>query len=118
MKVALDHRYSPAIAAQLRSREHDVIAAVERGWNELADEALLELCTSDGRVLLTNDVADLVVLVRRWSLEGRSHAGLVFTSDRSLPRGRRTIGRYVDALDGLMAANPADDAFTDRVHWL
>lgn len=79
---------------------------------------MLALCAAEGRALLTNNVADFTVIVRRCALEGRSHTGLIFTSDASLPRGRNTIGTYVSALQGLMRANPGENAFADRVHWL
>ncbi len=118
MRLLLDHHYSPEIARRLRKRGHDVLAAMERRWEGEDDEALLTLCAGEQRALLTNNVRDFTVLARNWATGGRPHAGLVFTSDASLPRGRRTIGRYVSALDALLAANPGDDAFTDRVSWL
>ena len=118
MKLALDHHYSPTIAARLRHKGHDVVAAIERGWECEADEALLALCHEEQRSLLTNNVADFVVLARRWAAEGRSHAGLVFTSDASMPRSRTTIGRYVRALDRLLRTAPGDDVLFDQVHWL
>jgi len=110
--------YSPQIAVQLRKRRCDVVAVIERGWEHEDDEPLLALCAGETRALLTNNVADFTVIARRWALEGRQHAGLIFTSDASLPRGRHTIGRYVTALQALVRANPADNAFIDRVHWL
>lgn len=118
MKLALDHHYSPAIAAQLRADSHDVVAAIDMGWETEDDESLLMLCHGEQRVLLTNNVADFVTIVRRWALEGRSHSGLVFTSDASLPRGRSTIGTYVALLEELLDSNVRADAFVDRVHWL
>lgn len=118
MRLLLDHHYSPEIARRLRRRRHDVVAAVERGWHGEDDETLLALCVEVSRALLTNNVRDFTAIARRWAADGRSHAGLLFTSDSSLPRGRRTIGRYVSALNALLAANPGDGAFADRVHWL
>lgn len=118
MKLALDHHYSPKIAEQLRERGHDVVAVSERGWELEADDALLELCRGDHRGLLTNNVADFAVMARHWAAEGRSHAGIVFTSDTSMPRSRQTIGRYVQALDRLLRALPAEDALVDQVRWL
>ena len=50
--------------------------------------------------------------------EGRSHAGLVFTSDASLPRTRATIGTYVGLLADLLSDNLDAGAFTGRIHWL
>ena len=118
MKLALDHHYSTRIAVQLRRRRCDVIAAVERGWEQEDDETLLGLCGDEQRALVTNNVADFTVIARRWAVEDRHHAGLIFTSDTSLPRGRNTIGRYVDLLQSVIRAHPGDDAFIDRVHWL
>jgi hypothetical protein len=68
--------------------------------------------------LLTNNVADFVVIARRWQTESRAHHGLIFTSDGGLPRIRDTVGLYVDALTVLMRNNRRDDSFVDRVHWL
>lgn len=118
MRLALDYHYSPQIAEALRDRGFDVIAVAERGWQEEDDEPLLTLCGSEQRALVTNNVGDFAPLARAWALEGRSHSGLIFTSDASLPRTRNTIGRYVDALAALAGANPKNDSFTDRIHWL
>ncbi len=118
VKLALDHHYSPAIAVRLRERGHDVSAAIERDWQTEGDETLLEICASEQRTLLTNNVGDFAVIAGRWVIEGRQHYGLIFTSDASMPRGRRSIGSYVDALDKLLGANLSEAAFTDRTHWL
>ena len=118
MKLALDHHYSPQIAVQLRKRRCDVIAVLERGWEQEDDETLLALCHNEQRGLVTNNVSDFTVIARRWALEGRHHAGLIFTSDASLPRGRNTIGLYVTAIQGLIRTNPGDETFVDRIHWL
>jgi hypothetical protein len=94
------------------------VAALERGWHALDDGELLDACRGESRGLLTTNVADFAVLARNLAADGRSHHGLVFTSDGSLPRTLATIGRYVDLLDALMQANPDADALVDRIEWL
>lgn len=118
MKLVIDHHYSPLLAQHLRERGHDVVTAGEHGWEADDDEPLVDLCATDCRALLTNNVADFAVIARQWQSQGRSHYGLIYTSDQSMPRSRKTIGRYVELLAFLMADNPGDDGFIDRVHWL
>lgn len=118
VRLALDHHYSRIIAEELRTKGHDVVAAVERGCDREADEPLLALCATERRALLTNNVADFIAIARRWSAQGQQHAGLIFTSDASLPRTCGTIGTYLMLLDELLAQHPAQDGFADRVHWL
>ena len=118
MRLALDNHYSPAIAVRLREAGHDVVAAVERGWEREDDERILAICAEEARALMTNDVADLTAISRRWAADGRTHSGLIFTSDASVPRGRATIGRFVGTLDALLTLHPGEDALKDRVHWL
>jgi hypothetical protein len=118
VRLTLDHHYSHLIASELRERGHDVDAVNERGWHQLDDEHLLDRCAAEERSLLTNDVGDFIVIAQRWAGAGRHHAGLVFTSDASLPRTRATIGTYVDLLEELLITHPAASAFIDRMHWL
>ncbi len=118
MKLALDHHFTTRIAVGLREGGHDVVAAVEVGWEELEDPALLEQCVDDGRALLTNNARDFVPIVRERAAEGRSHLGLILTSDSRAARSMDHTGHYLDALDVLLAEHPADEAFVDRVHWL
>lgn len=117
MRLALDHHYSTKIADQLRARGHDVVAAVERGWHLEEDESLLALCHGEQRTLLTNNVADFAFIARQWAAEGRSHSGLIFTSDAAMPRSRNTIGRYVTALDEVLISQRGTYAL-DQVRWL
>jgi len=118
VKIALDHHYSPVIAEQLRRRGYDAVAAVERGWEREDDEPLLAICAAEQRALVTNNVSDFTTIARQWATQGRSHTGLIFTSDASLPRTRATIGKYVQLHDTLVSEYEHANAFVDRVHWL
>lgn len=114
----LDHHYPTAIAHEFRLSGRDVGTAVERGWHREPDEALLRLCAGEQRTLLTSNVGDFMAIVRNWSVSGQHHAGLIFTSDASLPRTHAAIGRYVQLLEALLHDYPDSDEFVDRIHWL
>jgi hypothetical protein len=118
VNLALDHHYPTAIAEQLRTMGHDAVAAVERGWHREPDETLLALCVAEQRTLLTNNVGDFMTIVRSWAVQGRQNAGLVFTSDASLPRNHATIGKYTKLLDALLREHPKPEDLVDRIHWL
>jgi hypothetical protein len=65
------------IAEPLRNLGHDVRAiAEERELDGLADEQLLELATTEARVMITFDAKDFTVIARRWAETGRAHTGL------------------------------------------
>jgi hypothetical protein len=70
------------------------------------------------RGLLTNNARDFLRLVARWAAAGDNHCGLLLTSDTSLPRAENAIGRYVEVLSALMAANPEARAMVNQVRWL
>jgi hypothetical protein len=47
----------------------------ERALDGFADEELLALAVAEGRVLVTFDVKDFPIILRRWAEAERSHAG-------------------------------------------
>jgi len=118
VKLLLDEHYAPAIAQQLRSTGHTADSVLGVGLAGADDHALLEFCERESYALLTNNVRDFVPLARQWAADGREHAGLVFTSDASLPRHSGTIGQFVTLLSALMAENPADRTLANQVLWL
>lgn len=77
MRLLLDaHISGRRMAGALRERGHDVRAVdEERGLDGWADERILGLATEEGRILVTFDVKDFPVIVRRWAEAGRRHAG-------------------------------------------
>ncbi len=118
MRHAVNHRYPRLIAVGLRDRGNDVRGVSELGWQSEEDEPLLARCSGEGLALVTNIVVDFVAIAQRWADEGRVHAGLVFTSDARWPRRRDMIGRFVDALDELLAGNAGTASLAGRIHWL
>lgn len=87
MRLLLDADLSPrGIAAPLRDAGHDVLALAEdTSFDGLPDPQVLELATSEQRVLITRNSRDFVPLARQWAEAGRSHAGiiLIWTLDHS-----------------------------------
>lgn len=119
MRLCLDEHYSPQIAEELRRAGHDVTSVKERPeLVGLSDSELLAAADAEQRTLLTENVQDFAPLIALRAANGVSHYGIVYTSPESMPRAKATIGAYVRALAALLAGNPADDAFADRVHWL
>jgi hypothetical protein len=109
--------WTPAIAAQLRARGHDVEAVASRSdLVKAADSTLLAVARTEGRAVVTENVADF----RRWAAEaiaqGDGHAGIVLTVPTRYPRsGNRAIGRVVEALVALLEA---DMDLTNEEVWL
>ena len=119
MRLLLDEHCSPEIARQLRRRRRDVVSVSERDdLVGLSDEELLRRATAEGRALLTNDVDDFTVVLTRLATVGEGHFGVLFTSDRRMPRTRESIGMFVRVLGEFLRENPSEDAFRNRVRWL
>ena len=73
---------------------------------------------AEERAIVTNNVSDFMPLVHEALQTGSTFNGVIFTSDRSLPRSRNTIGTFIDLLDTLLNQRPADDGPSGQVHWL
>lgn len=105
MKLLLNAMWPPEIADQLRHRGHDVVAVVERPeLRDAADEVIFSAAMAEGRAILTEDAAGFRILAAEELAQGRSHPGLILTSNRRFPRSDpRTVGRLVTALDELLS---------------
>ncbi len=104
--------YAPEIARKLRDKAQDVTAVSEEpDLAGCSDEDLITEALTARQVILTNNVGDFVRLAM--TVE---HYGMLFTSDRSLPRSRQTIGLYVEILSGFMNQHKKDG--TLRGQWL
>ena len=59
MKALLDEQLSPQIATLLRAAGYDVIAVVDRpDLIGRSDSEVLEIATSEGRSVVTNNIKD------------------------------------------------------------
>lgn len=121
MKLLLDAMFSPIVAAQLREREWDVIAVIADPQRYAArDVEVLAWALDEERALVTDDVADFMPIHAAYGSAGRTHAGLIFTSNRRFPRSQpSTLGALVTALDRFLRETaPALDRASGFVHWL
>jgi endonuclease/exonuclease/phosphatase family metal-dependent hydrolase len=119
VRLLLDEHYSPTIAEELRKAGHDVVSVQETdNLRGLDDRELWVRASAERRALMTENVADFMALVREAAAQGDRHLGVVFTSPRSMPRGVRTIGLYVDVLNAFLREHPGEDALLDQVAWL
>jgi Protein of unknown function DUF82. len=87
LRLLLDANLSPRrIAARLREAGHDVLALAEDpSFEGLPDPEVLQLATSERRILVTRNSRDFAPLAREWAEAQRPHAGLIliWTLDHS-----------------------------------
>lgn len=113
----LDEMHAPSVAEALRADGHDVVAvAAVPGLRGIADEDLLIHAAGEGFVIVTENVVEFAAIAARWATEGRSHAGLVFTSPKRFNRATRAYpGNLVVALRNLLSEPPD---LTSGTWWL
>jgi hypothetical protein len=116
--LVLDNHYPAVVATRLCEAGFHVATAHELECADFDDEQLLEECTRTGRTLLSNNAVDFIPIARQWQAQGRSHSGIVLTSDATFPRHRAAVGALISALTALMSAHDGDEALADRVIWL
>lgn len=117
LKLLLDEMWPPEIATQLQRRGHDAAAVAQRPeLRGQPDGVVFTVAQAEGRTIVTENVADFRPLAAYALQQGRSHSGLIFTSNRRFPRhDRRIAGRLVSALEELLSEGPEA---TNLEYWL
>jgi hypothetical protein len=117
VKLLLDEMWSPEVAIQLRRRGHDVVAVAERPeLRGQPDAVIFATARTEDRTIVTENVADYRPIAVSELQQGRSHFGLILTSNRRFPRNDpRTAGRLVTALNELLSREPE---LTNSEYWL
>ena len=85
MKLYFDEHVHPLVAATLRERGIDCLTTQEAGNLGRTDEDQLRYASEQGRILVTFDRRDFLMLARQWAVTGRSHAGLILSAQCALP---------------------------------
>ncbi len=116
MRLFLDaHISGPRIARALRKTGHDVRAAdEERQLDGLTDEELLTIAAAEERVMVTFDVKDFPVIIRRWAEAGRAHAGCAIVV--GIDHGE--FGAILETIAAELAARPDKGGWTNLALFL
>jgi hypothetical protein len=117
LRILLDEMWSAEIAVQLRRRGHDVVAITERPeLRGQPDAVIFATAQREGRAIVTENVIDFRPQAAIELQFGRSHAGLIFTSNRRFPRHNpSTAGHLVTALHVLLSSGLE---LKNIEHWL
>jgi hypothetical protein len=120
LKLLLDEMVSPKIARELRGRDFDVqaIKGDRPDLEAVADREIVRRIAAEQRALVTNDVLDFQLIHNQMLAAGEEHYGLIFTSDSTMPRNKRSIPLWVRALEKVLTVHPASDALKNRVRHL
>lgn len=124
MKVLLDEMWSPAIAIQLRLRDHDVVAITEPSQTSryagISDDEVFVKAQEDGRAIVTDNISDYEQARAGWESRGQPHQGVIYALNPPFDRNRgdAVIGQMVRALDHFLASSEARVEPFDRAHYL
>ena len=99
-----------AVAAALRKLGVDAVSTPEVGRLAKSDESQLEWAATEGRALVTFNVAHFATLHADWLAQGRHHAGIVVSAQRPIGDLLRRLQHLSATLDG--------DAMRDRLEFL
>ncbi|MHB0875513.1 MAG: DUF5615 family PIN-like protein [Anaerolineae bacterium] len=118
MRLLLDSHLPRALAEQLRHRQMDCLALaewLEGAYLDATDDALLEACLQEQRILVSGDCRTLPPMLKEWAESGRHHGGVVLIDGRGL---RLTdVGALLRALLQLAETLGRDD-WADRTVYL
>lgn len=102
-RLLLDEMFSPRIADELTHRGYDCRSvAADPLLRQRPDDALLAAAVAERRTLVTNNVVDFERLRRDRMADAADVPPLIYTSDSTVPRDRRFVGRLVEALDAAL----------------
>ncbi len=110
-RLLLDEHYSEEIAAQLRGRGHDVVAAVsDPDLRGASDPEVFRWSAHVGRRIVTENVKDSRPLLLRGTAAGEPTAPLLLVPPRRFPRGRGSrAASILTALDDWLVRPDVDE---------
>lgn len=116
MRALLDEQLSPQIAAVLRERGHDVVAAGDRAdLTGRSDRVLLEVASAEQRAVVTNNIKDFRPLAAERLARGQGHGGLILLLSKRT-RTRALVERLANAIEAVLRAHP--DGLDSSERWI
>jgi hypothetical protein len=120
LRLLLDEHISPMVASGLRRRDRALTVHSMAAWEAGSflgqdDAACLRAAARQGLTLVTYDRRTIPPLLKAWSEEGRSHAGVIFVDEKTISPAE--IGALVRALTALVKEARIWD-WTNRVCFL
>lgn len=114
MRLLLDEMYPSSITRELQARGHDVVSVHDAPGRGTADEDVLDYARGQERAVVTENVRDYRPLAEALLAPGRSHGGLVLTTEKRSPRNNP--GALIAALDQLLKSTAEQPVDSER--WL
>ncbi|MEJ7762269.1 MAG: DUF5615 family PIN-like protein [Thermomicrobiales bacterium] len=109
------HVSGQAVGTALAARGHDIRALDSMvGFEGLGDPDVLAFAASEGRILVTANIKDLVRPALRLERADRSHAGLVLVPSSV---GNEDFGILITGIHAVLGVTTQDERI-DRVMWL
>jgi hypothetical protein len=84
IRLFTDEDVYGVVAVALRKAGYDALSTPASGRRGESDESQLEWATNEGRVLVTFNVAHFSQLHAAWLSDGRHHAGIIVSGQRSV----------------------------------
>jgi predicted nuclease of predicted toxin-antitoxin system len=109
-----DEDISSELAPAIRDRGLDAQSAAEAGLLDADDPVHLEYTTARGLTILTCNARDFLDLAKQYAIEGRTHAGIIISSEQY---SRRRFGELLRLVLRLMNSISADE-MQNRVVYL
>jgi hypothetical protein len=108
LKVLLDEMYLPSLAEALRAAGIEADTVVELGLSGWSDADVLAAATAEGRVVLTENVADFTRPAGERLSAGEHHPGVLIALSTRFSRRASGIGTLAQAITALVGEQLGD----------
>jgi len=108
LRLYLDHHVNDAVEQGLSHRGIDILRAVDDGFEQQSDEAILARASQLNRIIFTQD-RDFLELAADWQRTGREFVGIIYAHQLQI-----TIGQAIRELE-MVCRVLAPDEIKNRV---